>query len=74
MQKNYKYKDNFINYKNHIKFIKSIAEELKITFINPSEKIQKIAIKEPLHKCNKNDSHFNEYGYSEYVKVLKELI
>jgi len=73
-EKNYKYKDNFTNYTNHIRFIKSIAEDLEIIFINSSEKIQEIAIKEPLHKCNKNDSHFNEYGYSQYVKILKELI
>ena len=38
MHKNYKYNEHFINHTNHIRFIKSIAEDLEITFVNPSEK------------------------------------
>ena len=50
MNKNYKYKDYFINHKDHVKFIKSISKDLKIIFINPSEKIQQIATTELLYK------------------------
>ena len=72
-QKNYEIDKNISNHIKHVNFVKRIAKDLEIEFINPSKKIQQIAIKKPLHLCNKNDSHFNKNGYLEYVGILKEL-
>ncbi len=74
MQKNYKFDEYISNHIKHVNFIKKIANDLEIEFINPSKKIQQIASKKSLNICNKNDSHFNKYGYLEYVRVLKDLI
>jgi len=74
MQKNYKFNEYISNYINNVNFIKEIANDLEIQFINPSKKIQQIASKKSLKICNKNESYFNKYGYLKYVRILKDLI
>ena len=55
-------------------FLNNIAQDLNIEFLNLTMVFENIAKRKLLHIYNKNDTHFNKFGFMQYVKSTKRLI
>ena len=55
-------------------FLNNIAQDLNIEFLNLTIVFENNAKRKLLRIYNKNDTHFNKFGFMPYVKSTKRLI
>ena len=66
--------NNFDIQKNNSNNFKKFLEKINVLFIDPTAELQLLSKQRPLHPCDGTDNHFNNYGYSSFVKIVTDKI